>query len=944
MARISTGQNYGDVDRQTAQQLLGGAAVDAVTGGLAQRQINTPSLQPAAAPVNTFQQTGAPTLGGAPRMFAPPDLPQPSQDLANLAKALGGFSTVLGEFSTSYLQYEKNRGEQMKTTGATAGARFAMENPGADLIAYRDALEKKAMAGDQDARARLQVFRAMSPLELTYADKYVQKLNTQSGINSALQRWQDTVQIPDGRGGMVDRDQLDPNNPDDQRLIRGAMAGMIPMPRDPMVWAELQPQIQDIYRQLSKDQYDRVAARKERVSNAAVMDGMVAALEPRTGPDGQVTVDVAKGAGDITALLNNARMFLGIERYQKLVDNIPQYIRSSALRNAIGADGKVDIARFNYNVQAAQEMFTKIQAGPNGELLLERLGSKGGALGQLELTTGLMEDLKKLKGSLDYGAEATGQFQADRIIAAAGLDNPAILGNELERDQRLAQASAAAYRIQDPVQRQAALDRIQKAANEGKYAIGEPAQRAAEREAFFRQGNLLADPEQEIAWLNQKVASGLMSASAAKGWLSQWTALRKEELAPIKQAAQKEITAILESYTNSKGSGVFDLPGSRGGQTLTAEERADLLNVRAGLGAQVNEVIRKSVAAGEPAAITQQRVVEFLTDPKMRPKPAQAPASSQAMFPGGVDQWRQSLGWFGAFGRGNAADNERLRMGVRNGTVFDKQTYMKYANEWGDNGVMSPDLRLMIERAGFKQNPSEFFRLQFQRLFPDSEFPLEKFQKRDLEFRRGQDADLTGRMMPLGMIDPARYGRTSMALGAMVRNMAASAMDVVVPSAQAAEPVMATASRAAISVSPGQRQSVITAARQLGIRPVDLAAVISLETGGTFAKDIRGGDGNRYRGLIQFGPTEQRTYGYRQGMSFEEQVLGPVVRYLKARGVRPGHTAKEVYAAILTGNVANIKDGGLDWKDSNGTSVRKALPSLTNGGHYQNAIRFLRGG
>jgi hypothetical protein len=140
---------------------------------------------------------------------------------------------------------------------------------------------------------------------------------------------------------------------------------------------------------------------------------------------------------------------------------------------------------------------------------------------------------------------------------------------------------------------------------------------------------------------------------------------------------------------------------------------------------------------------------------------------------------------------------------------------------------------------------------------------------------------------------------------------------------------------------PGPKGAVITAARQLGIDPLVLAAVISQETGGTFAKDIKGGAGGNYQGLIQFGPTERRTYGFRQGMSFEEQVLGPVVRYLKARGVKPGHGAAEVYAAILTGNVANIAQGGLDWKDSFGTSVRKSLPALTRGGHYQNARRFL---
>ena len=142
-------------------------------------------------------------------------------------------------------------------------------------------------------------------------------------------------------------------------------------------------------------------------------------------------------------------------------------------------------------------------------------------------------------------------------------------------------------------------------------------------------------------------------------------------------------------------------------------------------------------------------------------------------------------------------------------------------------------------------------------------------------------------------------------------------------------------------VPEGHRNAVVAVAEQLGVSPIDLAAVMSLETGGTFAKDIQGGEGGNYKGLIQFGIPERAAYGYRDGMSFEEQMTGPVFRYLKDRGVRPGHTVQEIYAAILTGNVANISKGGLDWKDSFGTSVRGALPSLTSGGHYQNALRFL---
>jgi hypothetical protein len=145
-----------------------------------------------------------------------------------------------------------------------------------------------------------------------------------------------------------------------------------------------------------------------------------------------------------------------------------------------------------------------------------------------------------------------------------------------------------------------------------------------------------------------------------------------------------------------------------------------------------------------------------------------------------------------------------------------------------------------------------------------------------------------------------------------------------------------------VPAGKGSRQQALKqAADQLGIRPVDLAAVMSLETGGTFNPGIAGGAGGAYRGLIQFGPSEQKTYGWNKNQTFEEQVLGPVVKYLKARGVKPGHGVQELYAAILTGNVANIKNGGLDWKDSFGTSVRGALPSLTKGGHYRNAVKFL---
>ncbi len=138
-------------------------------------------------------------------------------------------------------------------------------------------------------------------------------------------------------------------------------------------------------------------------------------------------------------------------------------------------------------------------------------------------------------------------------------------------------------------------------------------------------------------------------------------------------------------------------------------------------------------------------------------------------------------------------------------------------------------------------------------------------------------------------------------------------------------------------------QSIIKAANELGISPIPLAAVIAQES--SFRPSVVSTDkatGKQYKGLIQFGPYEIERYNIKENMTFEEQMVA-VTNFLKDRGVQPGHGAKEIYAAIFTGNVSNLDKGGADWADSNGTTVNKALPNLLSGGSkYQMAIDFLQ--
>ena len=138
-------------------------------------------------------------------------------------------------------------------------------------------------------------------------------------------------------------------------------------------------------------------------------------------------------------------------------------------------------------------------------------------------------------------------------------------------------------------------------------------------------------------------------------------------------------------------------------------------------------------------------------------------------------------------------------------------------------------------------------------------------------------------------------------------------------------------------------QSIVKAAKELGISPIPLAAVIAQES--SFRPSVVSTDkatGKQYTGLIQFGPYEIARYKIKPNMTFEEQMVA-VTSFLKDRGVQPGHGAKEIYAAIFTGNVSNLDKGGADWADSNGTTVNKALPNLLKGGSkYKMAIDFLQ--
>jgi hypothetical protein len=118
------------------------------------------------------------------------------------------------------------------------------------------------------------------------------------------------------------------------------------------------------------------------------------------------------------------------------------------------------------------------------------------------------------------------------------------------------------------------------------------------------------------------------------------------------------------------------------------------------------------------------------------------------------------------------------------------------------------------------------------------------------------------------------------------------------------------------------------AAETLGIDPADLGGIISFETGGTFDPHKVGGEGNRYRGLIQFGPTEQSKY-YRPDDTFESQLMNGVVPYFQERFKRVGKTTQgasleDLYTTVLAGNPTANRNA----RDAFGTSALSGVQKI----------------
>jgi len=139
-------------------------------------------------------------------------------------------------------------------------------------------------------------------------------------------------------------------------------------------------------------------------------------------------------------------------------------------------------------------------------------------------------------------------------------------------------------------------------------------------------------------------------------------------------------------------------------------------------------------------------------------------------------------------------------------------------------------------------------------------------------------------------------------------------------------------------------RGIVETARTLGMNPVDLATIISYETGGTFDPSQPGPttQWGQHRGLIQFGEHQARQYGVDWNDPLGSQLgeNGAIARYFRENGLRPGMGLMDAYSIVNAGapgryNASDANNGGAP-----GTVADKVQDQM--GPHRERAVQLLQ--
>jgi len=770
-SQLGTGKALGTVTgAEDASRLIGGTPQMGAGTPIGGRSFDLPALSPAARPVDTFFQSRGPILGGATVIPRPPDLPQPSGDMAALAKSLGSFSETLGRFGDTYVAMEKMRQEKASIVGEQINRDLQAKFPGQTFADVRDQLYRQATAGDSEARALYERLQALSPLQLAYTNRYNARAFTLNTLNTASSRFALINKIGD-----TPRDEILPGDP----RVLSAISSLVSIPDDPVLRKELLPLIEAKYGELNREHNADVVAANARKAESARQKNYTSLF-------GATKIDRAAVVATLSQQNTDARQQLGIPQYQKLIESTDEDIVAAVMTNSIGPDGKLNRERFNYLSGEALQIYSQITVGPEGTKLIDQLGAKGGPSALIRLSEKLMSAYAGYNEKTEYFEKEAGKEQGQNIVIQYRVGDPSL--TPAQRQQ--AEADATAYVLKNvPIDQQAsALAQINNAGAAGRTISAAEQARVARENVFSYAKN----PRTEIPRIQSLVASGLMDPATGRSLIANYEELLKADMKPFTNAAAKVRKDLMDDEI-----ALTVLQNSPGGQTVTREEEARLIQRGVEIDQRLESIRRSGLANKLTPAQMMQQVQGFAIEQRKETEaaPTKQAVQQELQAPKYVspEAWFNKLKIVERTGRGNPQQNQQLADQVKANVLFSKDVFDKNFNDYLDNGRISPQMQLMIKRAGYGNNPVQFFLDQFKMVHPGVPFP-KGYEKR-IQQLQGQKISSAqpsagGSSLGLAMVNPD-IG-LAQRLSRRILGLTESALNAIVPSASAREMPLAT--------------------------------------------------------------------------------------------------------------------------------------------------------
>jgi len=612
MARLSTGQTYGDTSRASAAQLLGGIPVASTSGAIAQGAINAPALQPRATPVETYQQTGAPILGGAPKFFAPPDLANPGQDLANLSKALGGFSATLQNFGETWLANRKERDKELEAASTAFVGQASKFGPARAIGDLAANLEKAIALGGPNAVEAAKYLQIVREKQNNSVGRYwLERSLEQNAISGAAMSLSDklaatgTIKI-DGKD--VELNSLSSDDPRyrahrDQLLFGG-------MQMSPQGYVKNQALIMQAQLQADEAQRKRYNSAQEiqttgqLTANRQSIAGSYLEVHAKAGPADSIPY----AAKALQQQIDSVKLLgLPVETQTKLINGYLEGFASDVV-SAAKAKG-FQITDMNVVLRPALrsvmtgpiDQRTKADGSPNEALRLYNTLGGEAYLDQVvaKANAAQIQDNGQRAQMAGIQAQQAMDARLQAALPEGRRSNPAAIKSFLQAERDRAAMEP------DGIKRAALTSQINALDSQLTETYIKPVQEA--RALWYAQQlgqtyNNETKRNQLAAALQADLSSGAITGTAATSIQTTLSAQGSKEVRSYDKDINDRIDKMSkqwESYSKS--------PGSYGGQTIDGFESTALYKFRDQARRQSHDVVYKAIKDGtDPAAALNQ--------------------------------------------------------------------------------------------------------------------------------------------------------------------------------------------------------------------------------------------------------------------------------------------------------------------------------------------------